>query len=113
MTHPYNLFAEWLIVSSKRDGSHWEIYDCPEVKHEGRQTVKAVCTDDSADSNCGVIFTGASIKLMLYVVQLAYILKVLGLSILLLNSPMTAVWEDTRWLGHWNHLKIQRCTRNL
>ncbi|KAH8812331.1 family 18 glycosyl hydrolase [Xylogone sp. PMI_703] len=46
----------------KRDGSHWEIYDCPEEKHDGRQTVKAVCTDDSADSNCGVIFTGTGVK---------------------------------------------------
>lgn len=46
----------------KRDGSHWELYDCPDEKHDGRQTVKALCTDDSIDSNCGLIFNGWGVE---------------------------------------------------
>lgn len=46
----------------KRDGSHWELYDCPEEIHDGRQTVKALCTDDSIDSNCGLIFNGWGVE---------------------------------------------------
>ena len=42
----------------KRDGSHWEVYDCDPVPHEGRQTAKMVCTDDSPDSNCDRIWIG-------------------------------------------------------
>ena len=42
----------------KRDGSHWEVFDCDEEAHEGRQTAKMVCTDESDESNCGVIFKG-------------------------------------------------------
>ncbi|KAK1639955.1 glycosyl hydrolases family 18-domain-containing protein [Colletotrichum phormii] len=43
----------------KRDGSHWELFDCePGANHEGRQTVRAVCTDSSYESNCGVIHEG-------------------------------------------------------
>jgi chitinase len=45
----------------KRDGSHWELYDCPTEKHEGRQTVKAVCTDTSPDSNCAEIYLGRGV----------------------------------------------------
>ncbi|KAL1871326.1 hypothetical protein VTK73DRAFT_2080 [Phialemonium thermophilum] len=42
----------------KRDGSHWEIYDCDPVWHEDRQTAQTVGTDDSADSHCGRIWLG-------------------------------------------------------
>ncbi|KAH7038273.1 glycosyl hydrolases family 18-domain-containing protein [Microdochium trichocladiopsis] len=40
----------------KRDGSHWELFDCE--NHDKRQTVTAVCTDDGPTSNCGKIFLG-------------------------------------------------------
>ncbi|KAI3336893.1 carbohydrate-binding module family 18 [Xylariaceae sp. AK1471] len=40
----------------KRDGSHWELYDCGDASHSGTRTVKAVCTDESETSNCNVIF---------------------------------------------------------
>ncbi|GJC84621.1 putative chitinase 10 [Colletotrichum liriopes] len=42
----------------KRDGSHWEVFDCDEEFHDGRQHAKLVCTDDSEDSNCGTLFKG-------------------------------------------------------
>ncbi|KAK2051177.1 hypothetical protein LY76DRAFT_418015 [Colletotrichum caudatum] len=43
----------------KRDGSPWELFDCePGARHEGRQTVRAVCTDNSDGSNCGLIHKG-------------------------------------------------------
>jgi chitinase len=41
---------------NKRDNSHWELFDCNNSIGEQRQTVKAVCTDDSENSNCGDIF---------------------------------------------------------
>ncbi len=45
----------------KRDGSHWELFDCPHrdnMTEDDRATVRAVCSDDSADSNCHTIFLG-------------------------------------------------------
>jgi chitinase len=42
----------------KRDGSHWELFDCDNAVGEQRQTVKAVCTDSSENSNCNIIFKG-------------------------------------------------------
>ncbi|WQF84467.1 hypothetical protein CDEST_09481 [Colletotrichum destructivum] len=46
----------------KRDGSHWELFDCePSANHEGRQTVRAMCTDSSYMSNCGVIHEGRGV----------------------------------------------------
>lgn len=42
----------------KRDGSHWRVYDCDSEAHEGRQTAKMVCTDESEDGNCHRIFKG-------------------------------------------------------
>jgi chitinase len=44
----------------KRHGSDWELFDCtPEhLAHEGRQTAKMVCTDDSPNSNCHKIWLG-------------------------------------------------------
>jgi chitinase len=41
---------------AKRDGSHWELFDCENL--EKRQTVKAVCTNTTVDNNCGIIFEG-------------------------------------------------------
>jgi chitinase len=43
---------------AKRDGSHWELFDCSSTAGEERQTVKAVCTDASENSNCHHIFKG-------------------------------------------------------
>jgi chitinase len=43
---------------NKRDGSHWELFDCDNTAGENRQTVKAVCTDSSENSNCDIIFKG-------------------------------------------------------
>ncbi|KAI0141566.1 hypothetical protein GGR57DRAFT_487122 [Xylariaceae sp. FL1272] len=40
----------------KRDGSHWELYDCGDNSHSNTRTVKAVCTDESETSNCNTIF---------------------------------------------------------
>ncbi|RYN58904.1 hypothetical protein AA0114_g1804 [Alternaria tenuissima] len=44
---------------NKRDGSHWELFDCDNTVGENRQTVKAVCTDSSENSNCDIIFRGS------------------------------------------------------
>jgi len=41
---------------TKRDNSHWELYDCDDSTGEERQTVKAVCVDSGENSNCGDIF---------------------------------------------------------
>ncbi|KAH9230227.1 glycoside hydrolase family 18 protein [Colletotrichum gloeosporioides 23] len=47
---------------SKRDGSHWELFDCEAgALHEKRQTVRAVCTDNSKASNCGLIHKGRGV----------------------------------------------------
>lgn len=43
---------------SKRDGSHWEFFNCPKEMSEERQTVQVVCTVDGPESNCGEIFEG-------------------------------------------------------
>ncbi|KAK5651932.1 hypothetical protein OQA88_11474 [Cercophora sp. LCS_1] len=42
----------------KWDGSHWEMWDCDPVHHEGCQTARMVCTDESAESNCHEIWAG-------------------------------------------------------
>jgi chitinase len=46
-----------ITTANKRDGSHWELFDCDDIG-ELRQTVKAVCTNTSKDSNCDIIFRG-------------------------------------------------------
>lgn len=46
---------------NKRDGSHWELFDCPDrdsITEDHRITVRAICTDDSSDSNCDDLFLG-------------------------------------------------------
>lgn len=53
--------AEDLATLDKRDGSHWELYDCPDrsfITEDSTVTVRAVCTDDSDDSNCHTLFLG-------------------------------------------------------
>jgi chitinase len=50
-----------LVSFSKRDGTHWELFDCPTATadHDRRHTVRAVCmTEGSQDSNCGDIYLG-------------------------------------------------------
>lgn len=42
----------------KRDGSHWELFDCNDAISEGEQTVRMVCTDRSENSNCDKIYLG-------------------------------------------------------
>ena len=50
-----------IISVDKRDGSHWELFDCPDrntVTEDDRVTVRAVCANDSLDSNCAKLFNG-------------------------------------------------------
>lgn len=42
----------------KRDGSHWDVFDCFDDKTEEPQTVRMMCTDDSVSSNCHKIHLG-------------------------------------------------------
>jgi chitinase len=42
----------------KRDGSHWELFDCPLEHTENLQSVKALCADSSPSSNCDDIHMG-------------------------------------------------------
>ncbi|KAG4436704.1 hypothetical protein IFR05_007818 [Cadophora sp. M221] len=41
---------------NKRDGSHWEFFNCPKEMTEDRQTVQVVCTVDGPESNCNDIY---------------------------------------------------------
>ncbi|KAI8944631.1 carbohydrate-binding module family 18 [Xylaria longipes] len=49
---------------NKRDGTHWEVFDCDPVKHQGLQTAKMFCAHAEEDktegisSNCGTILKG-------------------------------------------------------
>lgn len=45
----------------KRDGSHWDVYNCEDAVTDGEHTVQMVCTDDSADSNCYKIGLGSGV----------------------------------------------------
>jgi chitinase len=42
----------------KRDGSHWELFDCFDGKSEEEQTIRMVCTDTSESSSCHKIHLG-------------------------------------------------------
>ena len=69
---------------SKRDGSHWDFFDCDNTVGEKRQTIKAVCTDSSDKSNCDIISRAPS------------------------NQPLsrclaTADQASTPLRGRWNH----------
>ena len=48
-----------LVLLDKRDGSHWELFDCDAERHEGRQRARAICTTTGPHSTCGSMFTGA------------------------------------------------------
>lgn len=41
----------------KRDGSHWELFNCNDSVSE-EQTVQMICTNASDESNCGDIYKG-------------------------------------------------------
>ncbi|KAJ1326789.1 chitinase [Microdochium nivale] len=49
---------ELQISLDKRDGSHWDVFDCLDAVTEGEHTVKMVCTDFTADSTCSKISLG-------------------------------------------------------
>ncbi|KDN71453.1 putative oviduct-specific glycoprotein [Colletotrichum sublineola] len=42
----------------KRDGSHWDVFDCNDSVSEGEHTVRMVCNDYTPDSNCHKIGLG-------------------------------------------------------
>ena len=42
----------------KRDGSHWELFNCNDAVSEEEQTIQMFCTDVSEHSNCHKIGTG-------------------------------------------------------
>lgn len=54
MTSP----EEVQVSLKKRDGSHWEVFDCNDAVSEEAQTVRMFCNDDSPDSNCHKIYLG-------------------------------------------------------
>jgi chitinase len=45
----------------KRDGSHWEVFDCFDATSEEEHTVRMLCTDDSHSSNCDKIHLGKGV----------------------------------------------------
>ena len=49
---------ELQISLDKRDGSHWDVYNCADTDSEEPQTVQMVCTDVSENSNCHKIGLG-------------------------------------------------------
>ncbi|KAK2597436.1 hypothetical protein QQS21_005984 [Conoideocrella luteorostrata] len=49
---------ELQISLDKRDGSHWDVFGCKDSVSEGEHTVKMVCNDFTADSNCHKIGLG-------------------------------------------------------
>ncbi|KAL4783534.1 hypothetical protein BJX76DRAFT_368377 [Aspergillus varians] len=42
----------------KRDGSPWELMDCPDTDSEEAHTIRMICTDSSEDSKCDHIHRG-------------------------------------------------------
>ncbi|KAH8882031.1 hypothetical protein GQ53DRAFT_589853, partial [Thozetella sp. PMI_491] len=54
MTSP----EEIQVSLKKRDGSHWEVFDCNDAVSEEAQTVRVFCNDDSINSNCHKIYLG-------------------------------------------------------
>ena len=49
---------ELQVSLDKRDGSHWEVFDCFDTVSEEAQTVRMICTDFSDRSNCHKIHLG-------------------------------------------------------
>ncbi|KAM7184016.1 glycoside hydrolase [Rhypophila sp. PSN 637] len=66
--HPNENSFGWHIMSgpasqltnlNKRDGSHWEVYDCDPAQHEEVQSARLVCTKGAGeDHNCDAIHEG-------------------------------------------------------
>lgn len=54
MTSP----EELQISLDKRDGSHWEVFDCFDGVSEEEQTIRITCSDHSDNSNCDKIHLG-------------------------------------------------------
>ncbi|SPO07096.1 related to chitinase [Cephalotrichum gorgonifer] len=54
MTSP----EELQVSLDKRDGSHWELFNCNDAESEEPQTIQMICTDVSEDSNCHKIELG-------------------------------------------------------
>ena len=46
----------------KRDGSHWELYNCNDAISEEAQTIQMFCTDITEDSNCHKIRKGGFVS---------------------------------------------------
>jgi len=46
------------VTLDKRDGSHWELFNCNDAVSEDEHTVQMICTNPSEDSNCGDIYKG-------------------------------------------------------
>lgn len=42
----------------KRDGSPWELMDCPDSDSEEAHTIRMVCTDSSDSTKCDHIYRG-------------------------------------------------------
>ncbi|KAF8457862.1 glycosyl hydrolases family 18-domain-containing protein [Kalaharituber pfeilii] len=61
-------FGFWVLTSpeeiqislDKRDGSHWELFNCQKASSDpdGESTVQMICTDMSNESNCDKIYLG-------------------------------------------------------
>lgn len=49
---------ELQVSLDRRDGSHWDVFDCFDAVTEGEHTVRMVCTDESDASNCYKIHLG-------------------------------------------------------
>ena len=49
---------ELQVSLDKRDGSHWEVFDCFDSVSEEAQKVRMTCTDTSKASNCDQIYLG-------------------------------------------------------
>ncbi|CAD0115049.1 unnamed protein product [Aureobasidium uvarum] len=45
----------------KRDGSHWELFDCFDDVSEGTHTIRMICSDTSENSNCNKIHLGKGV----------------------------------------------------
>ncbi|KAM7212522.1 putative glycosyl hydrolases family 18 protein [Rhypophila decipiens] len=49
---------ELQVSLDKRDGSHWELFNCTDGLSEEAQTIQMICTDSSENSNCNKIHLG-------------------------------------------------------
>lgn len=56
--HTFSGPADKVTTLDKRSGSDWELFDCDTAKHEGRQSAKMICMNDSEGHNCDTIWKG-------------------------------------------------------